>query len=110
VSNERRTGMSEYFLEVFMDKDWKKKLERFEFDFREEFIAWPDNTESGVPFNDQVSSFRYCLPTGWKVQLHKDRNANSKHKSWEGTGSIQKVNQDQIGWNDTLSAHKWVKL
>jgi hypothetical protein len=101
--------MGTFFLEVYQGENFEKKLERYEFNGREEFVTWADKNKKGDDLNDQVRSFQYCLPADWQLNLYIDRDPRSKKWSLPGTGKLEKVERMKKGFGHSVSGHKWVK-
>jgi hypothetical protein len=98
--------MNSYYLTIYQDDGWRKKIGYYEFDGKEGFTSWTDDQ------NDRLSSFKYCLPVGWELRVHKHRDKSSPYQAWRGTGQEVKVDKYEIhdSIHDEASGHYWQRV
>lgn len=98
--------MSEYFLKIFKHDKWQEEVGHFPFDHEETFHPW-DKAQ-----NDVLSSFKYHIPTGWELWVHKHRSPTSSHQAWIGDGEETHIDKGELEKfiHDEASGHSWVKV
>lgn len=91
---------------LYKNDTWGSETGRYDFPNKEDFISWTD------PQNDNLSSFKFLLPVGWELRIHKHRDRDSEYFAWRGTGQEESINKNQIpGWlHDEASGHSWVPI
>lgn len=94
------------YLIVYKHDTWREEIGRYNFYGKAAFQPWTD------PQNDELSSFKFKLPPGWELRIHRHRDPGSQYKAWRGTGHEETVNKEEIPdfLHDEASSHSWVEL
>ena len=100
------SGGVDGFLRIYKHDTWRHNMGQYNFSGNEEFRSWNDAQ------NDELSSFKYKLPVGWGLLIHRHRDPNSQYELYVGTGREEWVNKKDIpGFiHDDASGHSFVKL
>ena len=97
---ERRDEKIEYInegvIELFEDKNFKKRKVNIYGDRMSQFKKYDDLFVHGEYFDDKVSSVRFLLPEGVKYRLYDDSNYNKgkstkNHLTLTGTGYLESI-------------------
>ncbi len=97
--------MTEHFLKIYKHDGHRKKIGDFTFSGEERFHEWTHAQ------NDKLSSFKFNIPQGWELWIHRHRSPISRYQAWPGDGTEVPVDKNEIeGFiHDDASGHSWVK-
>lgn len=95
------------WVHVFKDKDFSESSRVFM--FRDSYrnlrdAKWDDDPED-AGMGDDVTSLRYQIPRGWKVQICENRNYGKVMLELEGQGEIRHLGD----YSDKMSSIRWVR-